>query len=405
VNAENGRQYWKVTGTFDWKRNPPILGVQHYQKPSGCTSLSQTQAQDITNMIVIGYGTTKEGGSLSSTLRMADVHYVLNPTCDEMYGNKGEVTDDMLCASDVVEKQDACQGDSGGPLFTQLSVDDQQLLRLVGAVSWGEGCARPDAPGVYSRTGLQANWIDEAVCGTNGLSQKSCTPDEDGVMRITDYALNSLSSGARALGAFYGVEWTAEACELLGGNINEPSVPTTSRPTNTPTASPSRPPGTSSTKTYLTKGSPSLKTKALMFEITAPLHSELVIETISVKTGKAGGLVQIYFQPSAYPAGDGSLSKAYWSSPVYSGTPTFVSASGLTVVTLQSAVTISKGQTGSFYLYAKNAAWYSAGSSEFSVADKNSDLEILTGYTTKNAFQTRLKAGNFYGELEYHTLA
>jgi hypothetical protein len=142
-----------------------------------------------------------------------------------------------------------------------------------------------------------------------------------------------------------------------------------------------------------------------MFEITAPSYSELVIETISVKTVKAGGLVQIYFQPSAYPVGDASLSKAYWSSPVYSGTPTLVSARGFTVMSLQSTVTISKDQTGSFYLYVKNAAWYSAGSSEFYVADENSDLKILTGYTTKNAFQTRLKAGNFHGELEYYTRA
>ena len=122
----------------------------------------------------------------------------------------------MLCSADTVAMQDSCQGDSGGPLFTRLSVNNgKKLFTQVGVVSWGNGCAQKNFPGVYSRVGVQVNWIDEAVCGSSGLSRLSCTLGGDGVRRITDYALNSLTgaSGVRSLGAFYGVEWEAEACE------------------------------------------------------------------------------------------------------------------------------------------------------------------------------------------------
>jgi len=69
----------------------------------------------------------------------------------------------MFCAGEVGEGgKDACQGDSGGPVTYNGNV--------VGATSWGYGCADPKYPGVYARVTAQLDWILENTQDT----QMSC---------------------------------------------------------------------------------------------------------------------------------------------------------------------------------------------------------------------------------------
>jgi secreted trypsin-like serine protease len=53
----------------------------------------------------------------------------------------------MFCAGYPQGGTDTCQGDSGGPLLVGVG----QALRLVGATSFGKGCAEAGHPGVYAR--------------------------------------------------------------------------------------------------------------------------------------------------------------------------------------------------------------------------------------------------------------
>ena len=59
----------------------------------------------------------------------------------------------MLCASKP--GRDTCSGDSGGPLVGTSSGH----AALVGITSFGDGCARPGHPGVYTRVTAIRAWV------------------------------------------------------------------------------------------------------------------------------------------------------------------------------------------------------------------------------------------------------
>ncbi|KAK7191318.1 trypsin A chain (extracellular trypsin protease) [Paraphaeosphaeria sporulosa] len=103
-----------------------------------------------TTLTVAGWGTTTEGGSsLPTALRKVSVPVVARDTCASQYkaiNQSYTITTNMFCAGLAAGGKDSCQGDSGGPI-----VDSSKTL--VGLVSWGEGCAEPNAPGVYTRVG------------------------------------------------------------------------------------------------------------------------------------------------------------------------------------------------------------------------------------------------------------
>lgn len=115
---------------------------------------------------VTGWGDISDGVHLPPPfpLKQVKVPIVDNRECDTKY-HMGTYTGDnvkiikasMLCAGAL--QKDSCQGDSGGPLACRVNGTWLQA----GVVSWGEGCAHPNRPGIYTRVSYFLDWIHQYV--------------------------------------------------------------------------------------------------------------------------------------------------------------------------------------------------------------------------------------------------
>ncbi|AOP46396.1 trypsin-like serine protease [Streptomyces lydicus] len=109
---------------------------------------------------IAGWGADKEGGDQQRYLLKATVPFVDDAACQKAYGDQ-LTPGDEICAGKVdTGGVDTCQGDSGGPMFRK---DDAGQWLQVGIVSWGDGCARPGKPGVYSEVSTFAADIKKAA--------------------------------------------------------------------------------------------------------------------------------------------------------------------------------------------------------------------------------------------------
>ncbi|XP_023660683.1 suppressor of tumorigenicity 14 protein homolog isoform X3 [Paramormyrops kingsleyae] len=113
-----------------------------------------------TSCFVTGWGVLTEDGELATLLQEAPVKIISHNTCNKLYDDA--VTPRMLCAGNLQGGVDACQGDSGGPL---VCMEKSRRWFLAGIVSWGEGCARQNRPGVYTQVIKFSEWIQQQTKG------------------------------------------------------------------------------------------------------------------------------------------------------------------------------------------------------------------------------------------------
>jgi len=102
---------------------------------------------------VFGWGYTSEAGPTSPVLRSAEVPLISDSQCADTYEEFD--SREMVCAGEPGGGVDACYGDSGGPLIASG--------RLIGITSWGSGCGRERAPGVFVRVASYADDIDDKL--------------------------------------------------------------------------------------------------------------------------------------------------------------------------------------------------------------------------------------------------
>ncbi|XP_017127429.1 venom protease isoform X1 [Drosophila elegans] len=112
------------------------------------------------NPFVAGWGAVKHQGPTSQVLRDAQVPIVSRQSCEQSYKSVFQFvqfSDKVLCAGS--SSVDACQGDSGGPLMMPQLEANGYRFYLLGLVSFGYECARPNFPGVYTRVASYVPWI------------------------------------------------------------------------------------------------------------------------------------------------------------------------------------------------------------------------------------------------------
>ncbi|CAL1533932.1 unnamed protein product, partial [Lymnaea stagnalis] len=91
---------------------------------------------------------TYEGADCLTTFPQSGSTYLTDPT-------------NQLCAGSTSGGVDACGGDAGGPLFCLEGATNTWVA--VGVISYGEGCARPEYPGVYVKINAYYDWIQEQL--------------------------------------------------------------------------------------------------------------------------------------------------------------------------------------------------------------------------------------------------
>ncbi|XP_062898091.1 granzyme K-like [Mobula hypostoma] len=118
-----------------------------------------TDVKPGTTCTVAGWGRTSLcSENASDTLQEVKLKVIGRKTCNsaDYYNHTPEVTQDMICVGDSKGRGDSCNGDSGGPLICHNT--------FRGIVSYGEKCADPKKPGIYTLlTKKYLDWIQNTI--------------------------------------------------------------------------------------------------------------------------------------------------------------------------------------------------------------------------------------------------
>ncbi|XP_026170763.1 serine protease 27 [Mastacembelus armatus] len=142
----------------------PVTWSDHIQPI--CLPSSGTLFPSGMMCFVTGWGNIRENVALPGvgTLQEVQVPIISQSSCQEMYqtnpANQMDILYDMICAGYQEGGKDSCQGDSGGPLVCQM-VNGTWVQ--AGVVSFGEGCAQVNQPGVYTRLTSYSDFISNTI--------------------------------------------------------------------------------------------------------------------------------------------------------------------------------------------------------------------------------------------------
>ncbi len=112
-----------------------------------------------------------------------------------------DISANMLCAAAPRFDRDTCQGDSGSGMTVTAADGRGQVL--AGITSWGDGCAQPNYPAVYTRVARYDQWIRNRMAGRpSNADSRVSEVDDSSFWRTLNATSSSLSTNSTSGGAF-----------------------------------------------------------------------------------------------------------------------------------------------------------------------------------------------------------
>ena len=141
------------------------MKLEEYLQPSTSIQfacLSQNLSKINITGTVIGWGDTYPGSRKGSMiLQQVNLTIYSNDVCSNVSPRINKNWQMQLCCGDITGKRDACHGDSGSGLFLQRNFSQTNRYTIAGIVSYGERCASPMKPAIYTRVSNYFDWIRE----------------------------------------------------------------------------------------------------------------------------------------------------------------------------------------------------------------------------------------------------
>lgn len=163
-----------VSGGYDialWKLAQPLnLAESGLQTVAMLSQQDKVLANDGVLATTVGWGVS----NLESQL-LQDVHLPIFDTqvCQDVYADSINF-DTQICGGVPNGGIDACQGDSGGPLLVRDF--EQDVWKLAGVTSYGNGCALPGNPGVWARVSELSDWVKQTTMNESRVHQVTVKP-------------------------------------------------------------------------------------------------------------------------------------------------------------------------------------------------------------------------------------
>jgi V8-like Glu-specific endopeptidase len=138
------------------KNNIAILELKD-SLPPPFVMISHARASDpAPGTLTMVAAITRTNGLLEAKVPIVD-----EEVCSRSYADRGNIDyKQNICAGFAEGGVDTCYGASGGPLAV---LDQTGRKYQIGITSWGEGCARPNKYGVYTRVSPFVDWIKQIV--------------------------------------------------------------------------------------------------------------------------------------------------------------------------------------------------------------------------------------------------